>query len=51
MICIGERVKRTIDDMLQERYLFALEQACIAIDITAKKHYQKTWSSKTIYKI
>lgn len=35
MICIGDRVKRAIDDMQEERYLFALEQVCIAIDMTS----------------
>jgi hypothetical protein len=41
MICIGERVKRTIDEMNRGEFLFALEQVSIAIAITAKKNTTK----------
>jgi len=50
MITIGQRVQLAIDDVGQGRFELALQHMAIAIDITAKRHYQSAKSSKSLYK-
>lgn len=50
MITIGQRVQLAIDDAGQGRFELALQHAAIAIDITAKRRYKSTKSSKSNYK-
>lgn len=50
MITIPDRVYHSIDCLERGQFEFALEQAAIAVDITAQHNYKKTRSSKSTYK-
>jgi hypothetical protein len=49
-ITVGQRVKHAIDDVQRGELELAMEHACIAIDITAKRFYGATQSTRTLYK-
>jgi hypothetical protein len=50
MISIGQRVQYAIDDAGQDRFELALQNVAIALDVTAKRHYNSEKSSKSNYK-
>jgi hypothetical protein len=50
MITLAQRVYHAIDSFERGEYEFALEDAAVAIDITAQRHFQKEKSSKSDYK-
>lgn len=49
-ITIGDRVKLAIDEVQQGRFELALEHACIALDITSKRHYSSDRSTRGLFK-
>lgn len=50
MITVGQRVKYVIDEMEKGNFELALEHVAIAIDITSKRYYKGSKSSKSNYK-
>lgn len=50
MITLGQRVQLAIDEVGQNRFELALQHAAIAIDVTAKKYFESSKSSKSNYK-
>lgn len=50
MINISQRVLHAIGLIEQGKYEFALEQAAIAIDISAQRFYQSAYSASSVYK-
>ena len=51
MIEVSQRVLHAIDLMAQGKYEFALEQAAIAIDISAQRFYKVQPSQRNLYKV
>jgi hypothetical protein len=49
-ISIGDRIRHAIDDVARGEFELALQHACIAIDITAKRHFKSDRSSGMLYK-
>ena len=49
-ICVGQRIQSAIDHMEKGEIELALSDACIAIDTTSQKYYNKQTSSTTCYK-
>lgn len=49
-VTVGDRVQSMIDHMDKGEFDLALSEICIALDITAQKHYGKTSSSGTDYR-
>lgn len=50
LVTVGKRIQSCINHMDNKEFGLALSELCIAIDITAKKNYDKQQSSATTYK-
>jgi hypothetical protein len=50
MITVAQRVMHAIDSVGRGEYEFALEDAAVAIDISAQRHFGKQQSAKSDYK-
>lgn len=50
MLSVGQRIQEAIDHMDRGDYLLALTPACIALDITSQRYFQKTSGSRSTYK-
>lgn len=50
MITIGQRVERAIEDINKGAIEFALENICIALDVTSQRLYSKSRSHRDFYK-
>lgn len=49
-VTVGDRIQSLIDHMGKDNIELGLSDVCIAIDITAKKYYNKEKSLRKYYK-